>query len=360
MQACTSLDGNVCHGAPGVHGGWLGRALESTLAMELMAARSRDWRTARVAVAVVAALCAAGDAARAQSGGAVALYNEGYRLLDEGKIAEACEAFEASNRAQPGAGTYIALGQCRERNHQLASAWSAYQSAQARARDTDKRDFASARITALEPRLSYLTVTVSETSRAAGVTITRNGARLDPRLWNRPLPIDGGDYAIEARAPGRKPRQIQVHVPEEGGQLTAAVPDLEAEAEAVPLPPPPPGWTLQRKLAVGTFVAGGAAAVTGTVLGLWAKRDHDRSDELCPKNPCISSEQANSLRRSAHNLSIGADVAFGIAGAAVITGAILWFTGGSQTSDGAAAPPAVAIAPAVAPGRFAVTAAWSF
>ena len=150
-------------------------------------------------------------------------------------------------------------------------------------------------------------------------------------------------------------------MPGEGGQVTAAVPDLEAEA--TPLPPPPPGWTFQRKLAAGAFAAGGAAAVTGTALGLWAKRDHDRVDELCPggqEAPCINSKQATSLGRSAHKLSIGADVAFGIAGAAVITGAILWFTGGRPASDGAAASPAVAIAPAVAPGRFAVTAAWSF
>src|SRR5689334_21809116 len=108
--------------------------------MELMAARPRDWRTTRVAVVVVAVLCAAGGAARAQSGSAVALYNEGYRLLDEGKIAEACDAFEASSLAQPGAGVYIGLGECRERNNQLASAWSAYQKAQTRARDVEKRD----------------------------------------------------------------------------------------------------------------------------------------------------------------------------------------------------------------------------
>jgi hypothetical protein len=320
--------------------------------MEWIAARSRDCYLARVTIAVVVAVCGAGGAARAQSGSGTALYNEGYRLLDEGKIAEACEAFEASTRGQPAAGTYIGLGQCRERNHQLASAWSAYQKAQSRALRPDARDFASARITALEPRLSYLTVTVSGTNRAAGVTITRNGTRLDPRLWNRPLPIDGGDYVIEASAPGRQPQQIQIHVPEERGQVTAAVPDLE----------PSPGWTFRRKLAVGTLAGGGAAAVAGTALALWAKRDHDRSDELCPKGPnvpCTDYQQATSLGRSAHRLAIGADVAFGIAGAAVITGAILWFTGERHGSDGAA-PSAVAIAPAVSPGRFAVTAAWSF
>jgi hypothetical protein len=329
--------------------------------MEWIVARSRDWRPARLAMAVVVAVCAAGGAARAQSGSAVALHNEGYRLLAAGKIAEACETFEASIRAQPSAGTYNALGQCRELNHQLASAWSAYHAAQDRARDVDKGKFASGRINDLEPRLSYLTVTVSETSRAEGVTITRNDIRLDRRLWNRPLPIDGGDYMLEVTAPGRKPQRIQVHVPEEGGRITIAVPALESEA--VPLPRPLPGWTVRRKLAVGTLAAGAAATVTGTALGLWAKRDHDRSDELCPKGQvvvCVSSKQANSLGRSAHNLAIGADVAFSVAGAAVITGAILWFTSGRQAIDGPAAPPAVAIAPAVSPGRFAVTAAWSF
>ena len=328
--------------------------------MARIAALPRDWRPARVAVAVVVALCATGGAARAQSGSAAALYNEGYRLLDEGKLAEACEAFEASNRALPGAGTYIGLGHCRERNHQLASAWSAYQDAQARARDAEKRDFASARIAALAPRLSYLTVTVSTTNRAAGLTIARNGTRLDPRLWNRRLPIDGGDYVIEARAPGREPWKIHVHVPEEGGQITTAVPDLEAE---VAPSPPAAAWTLRRKLAVGSFVAGAAAAVTGTALAVWARRDHDQADQLCPMGPevpCLNNARATSMGRSAHNLSIGADVAFGIAGAAVITGAILWFTGERHASDGAPAPPTVAIAPVVAPGWFAATAAWSF
>jgi hypothetical protein len=334
-----------------------GGALEWALAMEPIAPRPRDWRPARIAVAVVAALCAAVGAAHGQSGGAVALYNQGYRLLDEGKIAEACEAFEASIRAQPGAGTYIALGQCRERNHQLASAWSAYIAAQARARDEEKKKFASARIAALEPRLSYLTVMVSPASRAVGVTIARNGTRIDPLLWNSPLPIDGGDYAIEARAPGHEPRTIQVHVPGEGGKITAAVPDLESE---VAPSPPPPGWTTRRKLAVGAFATGAAAAIIGTALGLWAKQDHDQANELCPGDPCGRSEQANPLRDSAHDLAIGADIAFGIAGAAVIAGAYLWFTDTRPTSDGASPTPAVAIAPAVSPGRFAVTAAWRF
>src|SRR5262245_22253875 len=92
-------------------------------------------RSARgIAIAAIA-LCAARGQVHAQSGSAEALYAEGHRLLDEGQLAKACDAFEASNRALPGAGTYLALGTCRERNGQIASAWSAYQAALARARD---------------------------------------------------------------------------------------------------------------------------------------------------------------------------------------------------------------------------------
>src|SRR5262245_34527237 len=127
-------------------------------------------RSAGICLAAACAFGAAQRPARAQSGSAEALYNEGHRLMNAGKLAQACEAFEASNRAQPGAGTYLALGTCRERNDQLASAWSAYQAALARAKDLEKRRFADTKIAELEPRLSYLTVMVSMDRRVDGLT----------------------------------------------------------------------------------------------------------------------------------------------------------------------------------------------
>src|SRR4051812_8166985 len=62
-------------------------------------------------------------AAHAQSAEAEQLFREGDRLMTEGKTVEACDAFEGSNRIEPRAGTLIRLGECREKNHQLASAW---------------------------------------------------------------------------------------------------------------------------------------------------------------------------------------------------------------------------------------------
>src|ERR1041385_4972635 len=73
--------------------------------------------------------------ADAQSAQAEAMFGEGDRLMAAGKIVDACAAFEASNNLAPGAGTLIRLGQCREQNHEIASAWAAYKSALARVKD---------------------------------------------------------------------------------------------------------------------------------------------------------------------------------------------------------------------------------
>lgn len=324
-----------------------------------MALRSiADRRSLGLALAAVAGLCVAAGHARAQSGSAAALFNEGYRLLDEGKLVEACEAFEASNRAQPGAGTYLALGTCRERNHQLASAWSAYQAALDRARDVEKRNYARARIAELEPRLSLLTVSVPA-GHAAGLTVTRNGASIDALLWNRALPTDGGDYLIEARAPGRAPWRTTLHVPNSGGKITAVVPELAPTEPGSPPPPPlpPTGWTARRKLALGAAGASVVVAAVGVALGVSARNEDRRAHELCPMPEdfgCTAFDDANAHGRSAHNLGIAADVAFGVAGAAAIAAGVLWFTGERDARGG------VAIAPAASPGGFAVTAAVQF
>jgi tetratricopeptide (TPR) repeat protein len=319
--------------------------------------RRRHVRAAGVALVAFAILVVTPRQGWAQSGSAEALFNEGYQLLNAGKLEQACETFEASNRAQPGAGTYLALGMCRENNRQLASAWSAYQAALARARDVEKRGFARTKITELEPRLSHLMVSVSADSRAAGLTLTRNGIPLDPLLWNRALPTDGGDYVIEARAPGREPWRTTVHVPIERGEITVAMPDIAKQSGRAPTPAPAPrpeaGWTTKQKVAVGSAVASVVAAAAGVAFGLRARSDHDQAFDLCPMAPpyaCDRADQANQLSRSAHNLALGADLAFGIAGATAIVAGTLWLTGGRDSSRG------VAIVPTASPGLFAVTA----
>src|SRR5215472_1302913 len=57
---------------------------------------------------------------------AQALFEEGKRLMSEGKYREACAKLADSERLDPGAGTLLNLAACYEKNAQTASAWSTY------------------------------------------------------------------------------------------------------------------------------------------------------------------------------------------------------------------------------------------
>src|SRR4051812_25694935 len=54
------------------------------------------------------------------------LFQEGRRLLDAGRVAEACNVLDASYKSDPNISTLMNLAMCRERNGQLATAWAQY------------------------------------------------------------------------------------------------------------------------------------------------------------------------------------------------------------------------------------------
>ncbi|HEX4454803.1 MAG TPA: hypothetical protein VH143_28280 [Kofleriaceae bacterium] len=273
---------------------------------------------------------------RAQSPEAAQLFDDGDKLLKQGKLAEACDAFESSNRIEPRAGTLIRLGDCRERNHQLASAWSAFKDALTRVKDPKKQAVAKARVAALEPRLSYLTVAVA--SPVDGLTVTRDDKPVDAGLWNKAIPIDGGSYAIVVTAPGFVMWRAAATVPNEHGDVTIAVPKLapmpvEQPARAVPVKAlvfdQPSAFTTQRDVAIGLAGVAVAAAVVGIVLGSSANDKQHDAYALCPDAtvPCAQADQANALVSSGHTRAFEADAGFGVAAVGLIAAVSLWFTG---------------------------------
>lgn len=300
--------------------------------------------------------------ASAQSAEAEALFTEGDTLIKQGKLAEACDAFEASNRIEPRAGTLIRLGECREQNRQLASAWSAYKDALGRVKDPKKKAIATAKVKELEPKLSYLTVSVSSEARIDGLALTRNGQPLDPALWNRAIPVNGGDITIAGRAPGREEWKSTVTVDTEKAKVTVEVPKLEAIGKPVPAPSTPivrptqplptveeeqpdaaapSRWTGKRKAAV--VLAGGATAglVAGIVLGRQATSKQDDAYALCPDPSvgCSDADRANALLDTADGRALAANISFGIAGAAAIGAGVLWFTGAPKHDSSMAIVP---------------------
>lgn len=321
--------------------------------------------------AISALLLVSTGLAAAQSADAEHLFNEARRFEAEGKLAEACDAYEASNRIEPRAGTLIRLGQCREKQGRTASAWAAYKDALARVKDPAKKKFAEDRVSAVESSLSYLTVSVPDAARVDGLTITRNGTALDPALWNQPMPTDPGTYTIIGSAPGYEPWQVVSDVSGATNKLvielprlkpivpqTAPSPSVESEVTQQPTvaalphsgePAPslhtgtPSMFSRKRKVALGLAGAGLASLVGGIVLGARSNGLKRDAFALCPDPAALCADfmRAQDLAERGGRQALYADVAFG-AGAAIAVGAtISWLMGAPTRPDRMAVTPKI-------------------
>lgn len=292
------------------------------------------------AVSIAAWPCRAASPADPQKAAAAeALFQKANRLMEAGKIGEACELFKESDALDHGPGTRFRLAECREQEGRLASAWALFVDvADELKRGGDKREEqARKRAAALEPRLPRLTVLVSaEVARIPGLEVYRGGTPVQRSLWGEPLPVDPGDQQIEARAPGREPLRASVRVIE-GGSVNVRIPDLEplesgpragAPAEARPGAPvggasaPMPG---QR---VGALVIGGvgvAGLVVGGVFGLRTFSQWGDADKQCPTRQGCSDE-ALELESAARTSATISNVGFAVGGAGVLAAGILWLT----------------------------------
>lgn len=300
---------------------------------------------------------------------AQSLFDEGRTLMKAGKIAQACAAFEASEKLDPVVTTQLNLADCREQNHQLATAWGGFVEAQrmARAAGNDKLfKVATSHARKLEPRLSRLTISVPPDHQVAGLTVLRGDEPIDPAGWNHALPIDGGSYAFTAHAPGREPWTTSRTIKAEGERVSIEIPRLletsrstpptvaaptaprpaSVAAPTAPRPAAPdrrasapeprdrpqgPSRVLPLALGAGALVLGGAA------LGfdLWGDRTYDRARAaMTQRDQDALYHAANTRRYAAQGFAVAA---IGCAGAA----AYFYFRGGESR-------PTTAIAPVVA------------
>ncbi|MGE0546186.1 MAG: hypothetical protein AB7O24_32955 [Kofleriaceae bacterium] len=183
---------------------------------------------------VMVAICAASAGqVHAQSAGAQAeaLFKNGKALIKDGKVEEACAAFDASQKLEPTTSTVLNQADCREKNNQLATAWGLFVKA---ARDTRSRTDAqskafnrvsSERAAALEASLSTLTINVA--SPVPDIEIFRDEEVVEAGAWGQPLPIDGGIYEITAQAPGYRSWSTSVRIQRDHDAKVVTIPPLE-------------------------------------------------------------------------------------------------------------------------------------
>lgn len=339
-----------------------------------------------VALAVGLGLPTAARAQPSPTAAATLQFDKGRALMKEKKYAEACAAFEQSQKLDPQIGTLYNLGGCYAELGKTASAWTAYREVGERDANAGRKKEALRRAKELEKRLSKLLLTIA--AAPPGLAVTLNGADVTA-LVGAESPVDPAEYKLRATAPGFAPWQTTAKIAGEGKTTRIAIELARPAARepvrpAPPEPPPhPPGGgevrtpdaplpgegahpaerpaSHRKQLAVGLGIAGAASLATGLVFGglarsKWSDARALCGDDLVCDDPATLA-QGNALAdaaRSRATLSTG----LVLGGAALLgAGAVLWLT----------APPARASAdtawrlhPELGPGGVALTLAGRF
>lgn len=329
--------------------------------------------SSKLIIAALVAVSAAPSAALAQSSTAQAetLFRQGKELMAKGKLAEACAAFEASQKLDPTIATLLNQASCHEKNGQLATAWGLFLDAERQSRsgsdDTTRQlhRVAVDHAAKLEPRLSTLTIAVLTDNRVGGLEILRNTEPVAPGAWNKALPVDGGTYTITARAPGNAEWTSTITVGAERDAKSIEIPKLKAAelkpsapATAAAPPPsdaPPEGGS---RIKVVPIVLGVAAlGMFGGALGfeLSARSTYDK----------IDGAETNAERRKFYDDAVNKRYlaeGFAVAGVAC-AGVAVWLylrSDGTETTSTTTQARRLDIQPVVTPERAGLVVLGSF
>lgn len=248
-------------------------------------ARVFGWSVLALALApTVAAAQPASDSAAA----AEKLFREGREALAAGRLDEACPKLAESHRLDPGVGALLNLGDCYVRANKVASAWATYNEAETLARRQGQREraaFSAARAEELLSRLPYLTIRLTAPPKDA--TVKRDGAAVGAAALATAIPVDPGTHVVEISAPGYRSRRETVTLAA-GERREVVVPALVAlPAPPPPAPPPEAKGSPLRTAGWITLGTGAAVAVSGLVVGGFAKlKNDDARDNHCSAVDC--------------------------------------------------------------------------
>jgi hypothetical protein len=271
---------------------------------------------------------------------ATILFQEGRTLMTGGRIPEACQKLQESQRLDPGGGTILNLALCHEQEGRLARSWSEFKEAVVVARRDGRRDReveAANHVSALEPRLSRLTVVVPAGTQVEGLLIERDGRELGRGAWSTAIPVDGGEHVVRATALGREPFTTTIVIGKESDARTIEIPVLATPVVVVtpprvsaPVGAPVP-MTASARAARLRWVGIGSAGAGVVVFGMagymlaQALSAKDASNADCSRDGCGNT----GLQRRSDAVSRGNLATFlGIGGAVLVgAGATLYYLG---------------------------------
>lgn len=280
------------------------------------------------------------------------LFDQGRALVKAGNYGQACPKFEESYKLEAGIGTSFNLADCYERIGKTASAWSGFLEAASLARiggQVQREKVARDRAKDLEPRLSRLVIEVAKGGDVDGFEVRRDGTSIGKGVWGQGVPVDPGEHAVEASAPGRKSWRTTVVLAGDGASITVTVPLLAAEQEATPAPveppkgpkpptAPPEDATRGSGQRTAGLVTAGVGLVSLGVAGVFAMQTRSKvsdAEAWCDGANCWD-QRGVDLHDEARSKADLATV-FSIVGVAALTGgAVLYLTAPRKGAERAA------------------------
>ena len=335
------------------------------------------------------ALLAIPQVARAQpsntSAAATAQFDKGRELMKDKKYADACDAFERSQRLEAQPGTLYNLALCYVEVGKLATAWASFRELAVRDPNAGRRKASEKAAAGLVKRMPRLMLRAPNTP---GLVVMLDGVDITS-LVGTDTPVDLGTHTIEATAPKFNKLSTTTNLTDEGKTVTVELtlvavgsrppvdrvkPDPRTPVEPVTNPNPNPVQPVvvqpidapatprssRRRNAVIVGAAGGALLVTGVVFGRLASRKWDEAKAFCGEDlMCNSSaevEQGNQLVDAAR-LRANVSTALVIGGVATLgIASYLYFTGGRHDTRSSS----LQITPSVGPTQLGVVMAGRF
>jgi len=207
----------------------------------------------------------------------------------------------------------------------------------------------------LEGRIPVLTIEVTGLEPGVKYSVKRNGADVSLAVVGIPAPVDPGDYTVIGLADGFHAPEQKVTLAE-GGSATVTLtfqpgspvvapvatepaptePKEEAPAQADTSAPPEAdkaGGSAAPPVASYILWGGGLGAIAfGVVMGLDSKNKADQVVELCGGSPaaCMvnpgsdEADEISNLNNQSGTSQILSIVGYGVGGAAIATGVVLW------------------------------------
>ncbi len=246
----------------------------------------------------------------------VELYKTGRELVNAGRWDEGCPKFDRAMEKQPTAAILINVGDCREHAGKLAGALEAFEIAQTLNKETHDPVRRNALVTEIEQRIAKLTPRVPTLrivieNPAPQMVVHKNSDVVPEDLLGTDMPVDPGTYEVSAEAPSQTAPGVRITL-KEGG------------SERVTLRLVPRSFIAEHKLSVATLGFAVLAAGAGGAFAAWTTETHGSLSDVCKsgaEKPCLDAKS------SIETGSLATNIAFGVAGAAAITAALVFTLG---------------------------------